>query len=262
MLKSLQGLSFFLCSLIANSIFAQTAEELCEKAYEAGKKFQYTEATLEAKIQSGVSQNLQDLTQESFTSKFILTLNPASKFSIYQFNSETWQSKKRISGVFFGEGQLIRYLEADSQVTVQTFQGRQSKPILEPHQIFLPWVESSTYFLLPQDRLEAGVIFLERGNDTTIHGTPCYLLIMERDLSTAERVLPPHTYRIALRKSDGLPIAYEMSWQMGEEENRFIYKGIFEITSMKTKPISRVINQNILPLWVKAKAKKLSTKRK
>lgn len=127
--------------------------------------------------------------------------------------------------------------------------------------MFLPWIEGSTFFLLPEDRLEAGVIYLERGPDTLVQGTPCHTLIMERDLSTAKRVLPPHSYRIAIRKSDGLPIAYEMSWQMGEEENRFRYKGQFYISNMRPKPEIKPLQQQVLPAWVRKKANKQLAKK-
>ncbi len=255
-------LLIFTSLLLSNALKAQTAELLCEKAYEACKSIQQTEATLQATIQSGIAQNLQELKAETFSSMFTLTQNPASKFSLYQFYSETWRANKRTSGVYFGEGRLIRYFEADSQITEQIFQGKQQKPVLEPHQIFLPWVESANFFLLPQDRLDAGVIFLERAGDTMVNNTACDLVVMERDLSTAERVLPPHTFRIALRKTDGLPIAYQMSWQMGEEENKFIYKGDFSIRVMKPKAGIKPVKFEALPTWVKAKLKKSATKRK
>lgn len=262
MLKTSIALLLFISCIASKTLNAQTAEALCEKAYEACKSIQQTEATLQATIQSGIAQNLKDLSKETFTSKFTLTLNPASKFSLYQFYSETWRANRRISGVFFGEGHLIRFLEADSQVTDQSFQGRQQRPVLEPHQIFLPWIEGSTFFLLPQDRLEAGVIFLERGEDTTVQGTPCNLLIMERDLSTVDRVLPPHTFRIAIRKSDGVPVAYEMSWQMGEEENKFLYKGSFQIETMRLKPGLKPLQSTSLPAWVRKKIQKLPIKKR
>lgn len=114
----------FISCFIPKTLYAQTAEALCEKAYEASKALQQTEATLQATIQSGIGQTAEELKTEHCTSKFTLTLNPSSKFSLYQFYSETWQGNKRISGIYFGEGHLIRFLETDSQVTDQTFQGR------------------------------------------------------------------------------------------------------------------------------------------
>lgn len=179
-----------------------------------------------------------------------------SKFSLYQFYSETWQGAKRISGVFYGDGHHVRYLEIDSQVTDQLVSAKVKKPTLEPHQIFLPWVESASFFLIPQDRLEAGIVYLERGGDTSVKGTACDLIIMQRDLSNEEEPLPLHQFRIALRKSDGLPIAYQMNWNMGDEESMFLYEGKFQIVNFETSPVLNALNESLLPKWVQRKLKK------
>ncbi len=243
-------------------VFAQNAESLCEKAYSACKSIKSANGEISSRITSGLSEIRSSIKTEEFQSRFRFTLNPASTFSLYQFYSETWQKGKRIGGVYFGEGHQIRFMETDSQITDQSLKGRQTKPILEPHQIFIPLLQSADFFLLPQDRMEAGIIYLEKGPDTVVNAIPCHMLIMQRDLSTSEKVLPPHSFRIMLRKSDGLPIAYQMNWQIGDEENRFFYQGWFNLTNVEIIDKTMIIDSSLLPGWVQKKLKKSGTKHK